>query len=88
MEKFETPSPEYVKAFNQGYMIAKEIGFTTNSFAQIPESLHDTAKVQGLVDGMKQYGKEQYLAKVKGRIPEQSKDTPKIGKSNSPDMGW
>lgn len=55
---------DYIEAFNQGYELSKELGLK-------PDILKDLSsgnqRMQGMKDGMEQYGKE--LSKEKDIIP-------------------
>jgi len=80
-----TIPPEYVKGFNQGYLLAKEIpDFTIKDIEKMPKAIQEKPRINGIKDGMRQYHHEKYLSKVKSRTPQQSKNiTPNKGLSRN-----
>ncbi len=48
-------SKEYLEGFNQGYEVAKELGLKPNTIDGISAGGN---RMQGMKDGMEQYGKE------------------------------
>lgn len=48
----ETPSPEYVKGFNEGYTIAKELPDLADKISAVKG---DGPRLQGFQDGRKQF---------------------------------
>ncbi|MEP1032620.1 hypothetical protein [Ekhidna sp.] len=48
-------SEEYKRAFNQGYILSKEVGLSSSSFKDL---LVSNDKMQGFYDGMHEYAKE------------------------------
>ena len=70
---------DYIKAFNQGYRLAKEVpSFSVKSLQNLPESIRNKPRMQGMIDGMRQHHREKYLAKTKSKTP--PKPSPNKGK--------
>lgn len=70
----------YIKAFNQGYRLAQEMpSFSVKTLQNLPESIKNTPRMQGMRDGMRQWNKEKYLAKTKSQVPPKN-ITPNKGK--------
>lgn len=67
MEEQTTPSPEYLKGFNEGYMLAKEAPELADKLSHVKS---DTERLQGLQDGRKQY----VLEKVREMRPRRMSD--------------
>jgi hypothetical protein len=72
---------DYLKGFNQGYQFAQEIPeFPMKDLQQLPEKLQNKPRIQGIMDGMRQYHHERYMAKLKTKAPKPSLDkTPNKG---------
>lgn len=66
MEENFKVDKDYKEAFNQGYEVAKELGLKPNSLEGINAGNN---RMQGMKDGMEQYGKELTKEKVKDIIP-------------------
>jgi len=83
-EKTTIPS-QYLKGFNQGYLLAKEIpNFTIKDIEKMPKAIQEKPRINGIKDGMRQYHHEKYLEKVKSRTPQQPKTiTPNKGMSKN-----
>ena len=63
-------SPNYKKGFNQGYLLAKEIPeFSMKDIQNMPKSIQGKPRVQGMMDGMRQYHHEKYIGKLKRKAP-------------------
>lgn len=58
----ETPSPEYIKGFNQGYLLARH---TPELIEKLPADLGNSERSLGLKEGKEQYEAE----KEKERTP-------------------
>ncbi|WP_276366303.1 hypothetical protein [Chryseolinea sp. H1M3-3] len=67
MEEEITPSPEYMKGFNEGYLIAKELPVLAG---ELSETKGDGDRTLGFLDGTKEYTME----KIKGLRPNWLKD--------------
>ena len=62
MEETETPHPDYLKGFNEGYMISKHL---PDLAGKLPSALGENERGKGFLDG-----KQQFLAeKNKDRTP-------------------
>lgn len=61
--EYDNPSPEYLKGFNYGYMIAQHI---PDLAQQVSKTAAESDRFKGLKDGIEQYTIEQ----SKERIPE------------------
>jgi len=57
MSEDKSPSPEYLKGFNQGYLFEKETPELSEKLAQALES-HDTDNAKGFLAGRQEYQKE------------------------------
>ncbi|UPT67666.1 MAG: hypothetical protein M0D57_03060 [Sphingobacteriales bacterium JAD_PAG50586_3] len=77
MEHEETPAPEYLKGFNQGYLLAKEKPELMEQLAKVEDK---SEQGQGLQDGYKEY----LLERIKDKDIIPSKYTDKQ-KTNEPD---
>lgn len=62
-----TPSEDYLKGFNEGYMLSEHMPETTASFI---DKLGDTDRSQGFKDGSTQFTFE----KTKAKLPSWLKD--------------
>lgn len=74
MEETITPSPEYLKGFNEGYQLAKELPDMADKFSSIKS---ESERTKGFQDGQKQF----VLEKAKEQRPAWLKDK-KIEKAN------
>ncbi|HYF32511.1 MAG TPA: hypothetical protein VD993_15410 [Chitinophagaceae bacterium] len=83
MQDEQSPSPEYIAAFNQGYIMQKHLPDLAD---KLSKSLPDTELSQGFKDGQQQY----QLEKENNRPKFLRKDrlsNPKHGKDNTKDKG-
>lgn len=75
MEETTTPSPEYLKGFNEGYTLAKESPALADQLSQVK---HDGERIKGFHDGRRQFVMEKVIEERKGRAvsspPKSSKD--------------
>jgi hypothetical protein len=69
MEEETTPSPDYLKGFNEGYTIAKDMPELADRLSSIKG---DGDRLQGLQDGRKEY----ILDKAKELRPDWLKEKP------------
>ena len=58
MEQELTPGPDYIKSFNDGYLISK---YRPELAEKLAESLKDTKNGEGFRDGKNQYREEAKL---------------------------
>lgn len=82
MEENETPHPDYLKGYNEGYMITKYLPELAN---KLPPSLGESLRGKGFADG-----KEQFFSEEKEkRYPEwlQSDRLSRLGKSDGKEKG-
>jgi hypothetical protein len=77
MEKTTNTSPNYLKGFNQGYQLAKEV---PEFFMKDLPKTQNKPRIEGIVDGMRQYHHERYISKQKSK-------TPKPSQNKAPDKG-
>ncbi len=71
-----TPSPEYIKGFNEGYVLARELPDIADKLSAIKS---DSDRTKGFQDGQKVY----VLEKAKEQRPSWLKER-QIEKSNKP----
>ncbi|MDD7887856.1 hypothetical protein [Flavivirga sp. 57AJ16] len=69
MEEQTKVDKDYIESFNQGYEVAKELGLKPDSIEGIKAGNN---RMQGMKDGMEQYGKE--LTQEKEKQIENRKD--------------
>lgn len=62
MQEEQTPSQEYIKAYNQGYMIQKHLPDLADN---ISRSLPNTERSEGFKDGQEQYKFEREKSRPK-----------------------
>lgn len=72
MEEEITPSPEYIKAFNNGYLLAKHESKLLNALLQ-STTAKENDYIKGMLDGMKQAEKEKIQLERQQREQQQHK---------------
>ncbi len=71
---------EIKRGFNQGYRLAKEMPeLKVKDVQKLPKMAQENPRLQGIVKGMEQYKKDQYIAKVKVKNPPQKNPNPSKG---------
>ena len=78
MEETEAPHPEYLKGFNEGYLITKHLPDLADKLSGV---LGDSLWGTGFQDGRQQL----ILEQVKDRLPDWLKDDPLSRLDNLPD---
>lgn len=66
MEELEKPEPDYIKGFNEGYLLAEHMPELAAKLAPV---LTETSRSQGIKDGFDQYALEKDLTKQQ-ELPE------------------
>lgn len=69
MEEATTPSPEYIKGFNDGYLLSKELPDLAD---RLSSAKSETDRSKGLQDGFKAY----VLERAKEQLPGRSRSSP------------
>lgn len=68
--EYDKIDDSYLKAFNTGYELAKELGFTSKDLQGLKVN---RGKIPAIKDGMKQFEKEQAKQRVLDKTKEQER---------------
>lgn len=84
MEEQSTPSSEYLKGFNEGYLLSKEASTIADRLSKIPG---DSERIIGFMDGRRQFVLEKVHDLRKDRtVGSSSKETKEKPKDMEQDL--